>query len=194
MTASPYTCAELIACLERLLACSDSLEWLRTLPPESSAYSAWRTCERGDWLAWLITDNVVVESVGDRTLRLIACDFVETRLPVWEVWAKEHALRDLAAPRRAVDVARAFADGKASADELSDADLAAARAARRADCHAEGDGDIADLAYSASDAAAPNAAYAARYTPEPTAEHARIVRRHVQWATVRDALLAAVAS
>lgn len=192
------TVEELIKHLERMEACKGSLAWLRTLPPESSAYHAWRSCERGDWLAWLVADPNVAPSVGDRALRLIACDSVETRLPVWEAWAKEHAPKDLEDPRRAVDVARAFADGKVSADDLSDADLAAACAASRTEYHAEEDdgvtdaayaaSDAADVAYAASDAAASDVAHAARYTPEPTAEHARIVRRHVKWATVQAAL------
>lgn len=117
------TVADLIVALTRMDACGESITWLRTLPPESSAYSAWRSCERGDWLVWLVTHADVRDHAGDRALRLIACDCAE----------------------------QAVAAG------------AAARAAARA----------ADLA----------ADLAAAWDGQ-----ARIVRRRVPWATVRDAL------
>ena len=63
-----------------------------------------------------------LETWNDRTARLFACDCAERVLPIFEnYYPKDNR------PRKAIEVARQFADGKASEEELR-----AARAAARA--------------------------------------------------------------
>lgn len=40
-----------VARLADLAACADALVWTRTQP---DAATAWATCERGDWMLWLL--------------------------------------------------------------------------------------------------------------------------------------------
>jgi hypothetical protein len=71
-----------------------------------------------------------VESWDERTARLFACECAEHVLPIFE---KEFPNDDR--PRKAIEIARKFANGKATKDELDaarDAAYAAARAAARA--------------------------------------------------------------
>jgi hypothetical protein len=49
--------------LERLHACSDAREWVKT---QKSAVAAWENCERGDWMLWLAKKL----SVDDRKLTM----------------------------------------------------------------------------------------------------------------------------
>ena len=74
------------------------------------------------------------EVFDDRTLRLLACDFAESVLPIFE---KERP--DDKRPRECLRIARAYTDGAATAEELAaagaaawDAAMAAAGAAARA--------------------------------------------------------------
>ena len=176
---------DLIARLRTLHACDESIAWLETLDPDAPAYAAWRSCERGDWLVWLVSHGAIRDAVGDRALRIIACDCAEDVLPIWETWARDKAPEHLDAPRNAIAVSRAFAMGKATELDLKAARAAArdaawaARAARAA---------VRDAAWAAR-AAVRDAAWAARDAGDAAWEaQARIVRRHVKWSTVRDAL------
>jgi len=83
--------------------------------------------------------------LGDRERRLFACDCAERVIPIWEV-----AYPDDPRPRAAIAVARRYANGQATDDELADAASAAWAAA----------GD-AWAAWAAEPAAAPAAEAAA---------------------------------
>jgi hypothetical protein len=112
---------------------------------------------------------------GDHRQAVIdfVCDCAESVLPIWEDWAKVHALEKLEAPRRAIDAAR---NGS-----RADAACAAAYAA-------------ADVAYAAADVAA-DVAYAAAdvaYAAARAADAARDAARAAAYAT--DAARAAYAA
>jgi hypothetical protein len=168
-------------------ACGESIEWLRersraVAPERRTAEAAWLDCERGDWLTWLITRPAIRDAAGDRALRLIACDCAERVLPLYE---SRRPGDDR--PRRAIEVARRYAEGLASAEELREARCTAAAYAA-ADAAYAAYAAYADAAYAAY--AAADAAYAAADDAHKAerAAQAEIVRRHVPWPIVRDAL------
>jgi hypothetical protein len=92
-----------------------------------------------------------------------ACDCAESVLPIWEEWAKVHALEKLEAPRQAIDAAR---NGSRAAAAYAAADAAAYAAADAAAAEA------AHAAYAAADAAAYAAADAAAYAAYAAADAA----------------------
>lgn len=49
----PLTLARWLVLLRKLGACSEAMEWLRSLPKGTSAQQAWEACPRGDWPLWL---------------------------------------------------------------------------------------------------------------------------------------------
>jgi hypothetical protein len=104
----------------------------------------------------------------NRFLRLLACDFAEHVLPIFE---KHHS--DDNRPRQAIEAARLFEDGKVSYKEM-----ATARAAARAAAYAAY--AAADAAYAAYAARADAAAYAAR---ADAADAARLTEK--QWQSDR---------
>jgi len=100
--------------LVRLDACEEAREWAKT---QKNLVEAWQNCKRSDWMIWLIGRSTVDRN--DPKLRLMACDFAEAVLHL--VPAGETR------PAEAIRVARLFAAGQASRE-----DMAAARAAARA--------------------------------------------------------------
>lgn len=94
-----------------------------------------------------------IDAWNDRTARLFAADCAERALPVFET----HRPGDMR-PHRAIDVARAFADGQATGEDLAAAREAARDAARDATRAA-----AKDAAWSAASAAARDAAWAASW-------------------------------
>jgi len=68
-----------------------------------------------------------VETWNDRAARIFACDCAEHVLPIWTAeYPDDHR------PAKAIEVARRFANGKASAEEMTAARAAAWDAARAA--------------------------------------------------------------
>lgn len=59
----------------------------------------------------------------DRELLLWACDCAEAVLPIWEKWAVDNAPDHFAAPRQAIDVARRYAYGGATIEDLDALEL-----------------------------------------------------------------------
>jgi len=102
--------------LKSINACSDAIKWAEG----KDLKTAWETCQRGDWMIWLLinTDN----ETTDRELRLIAVKCAR------EV---QHLMTD---PRsiNALNVAERFANGEATENELGAAWYAAWYAARAA--------------------------------------------------------------
>ena len=124
-------------------------------------------------------DKIVCRSVrllrkmhwSDRIARLFACDCAERVLPIYEKdYPKDKR------PRQAIEVARRYAEGKAS-----DSELAAARAAARAAAW--------DAAGAAARAAAWDAAWTAAWAAAGAAAGA--AARTAAWAATRDAARAA---
>jgi hypothetical protein len=71
-----------------------------------------------------LREKDLLHKLDDRTARLLACDFAEHVLPIFE----KHRPDDMR-PRNAVAMARRFANGEATAKELSDAQVDAWNAA-----------------------------------------------------------------
>ena len=137
--------------LERLHACSDAREWVKT---QKSAVAAWENCERGDWMLWLAKKL----NVDDRKLTMAK---YRCASQVLHLMKDPHSLAAMAASLQ-------YANGEITREELNayaaatyayaaaDATYAAAAAA----AYAAAD---ADATYAAAAAAAAAAAtYAAR--------------------------------
>ena len=111
--------------LVSLEACSEEREWSKGM----TLAEAWKSCVRADWMCWLLVNQVGKKGWPDKSLvRHTLCDCAET------------ALKYTTDPRpaEAIRIARLYADGKAT-----DEQLAAARAAARAAGAAGAAGDAA---------------------------------------------------
>lgn len=139
--------------LQKLKACADAVEWSKG----KTLAEAWSVCKRADWMLWLLAR--MSDKPGWPKQRLVVhtiCDCAETALPIWE---KKYP--NDKRPRNAIETARKFADGKATAKEL-DAARAAADAAAADAANAPNATNAAFAATFAADAAA-RAAHAADY-------------------------------
>ena len=105
--------------LARLSACDDARTWAA---PYRDLQTAWAECPRSDWMIWLLARTTL--DPDDPRLRLMACHFAEAVLHL--VPAGEDR------PRRAIEVARRFASGEATREEMAAASVAAWDAARDA--------------------------------------------------------------
>ena len=106
--------------LVKLDACKEAREWAA----DKSLAEIWQTCERGDWLLWLL--GRMTDAGGWPTHQkvvLASCSCAETVLTLWE---HEHPTDWR--PRQALAAARAWAGGKASVEEVRNAAYAAAAA------------------------------------------------------------------
>ena len=95
--------------LIQLNACEPAIEWANGKDLET----AWNTCERGDWMIWLLTESQ--NEVTDKQLRLIA---VECCRSVQRLMTDQRSIN-------AVDVAERYANGEATDEELRQAQAAA---------------------------------------------------------------------
>ena len=165
-------------------ACQEAIDWVG----DRDAETAWRECERGDWMLWLagrVADRkrVVLAACECARLTLEYVPDGEVRplkaIEAAEAWAKGDAsvsIGDVRAAARAAAYAAAYAAADVAADvaDAADAEYAecAASAAARAACAAA---YAAACAYAAADAAACADAAARRAT---LADCANIVRKH----------------
>ena len=140
--------------LKKHEACTEGAKWALSIGDDmADVWEAMIEQGKHEWLRWTATRPGVFP---DAALRKLACRFVrETPLhdgrKVWDLLVDERS-------RKAVEVAEAYADGKATDGELQAA-YAAAYAA--ADAAAYAAADAADAAVRAAYAAADAAAYAA---------------------------------
>ena len=109
--------------LIKMDACEEAVKWVNG----KGLKTAWKTCRRGDWMAWYIGRNK--DALGLSDMRLITAAKVKTANLVKHLMKDERSLN-------ALRVAQKFADGKAtrkqlawSADEAWSADAASAAAA-----------------------------------------------------------------
>ncbi len=135
--------------LKKLRPCSDAVEWAKTF---GALDDAWKACERGDWMLWLLGKQAgPPESDSRKKLVLTACACARLALP----HVKKGDRRSL----KAIETAEAWARGDtgvtlqmvrdaAAADAYAAAYAAAAYAAAYAATYA------AYAAYAAADAAA----------------------------------------
>ena len=112
--------------LKSINACDPACKWQEGKDLET----VWNTCERGDWMIWLLVNSE--NEVTDRELRLIA---VKCARQVQHLMKDERSIN-------ALDVAERFANGEATQEELNaawDAARAAGDAAWAAAWEAAGD-------------------------------------------------------
>ena len=98
-------------------ACKEAVDWVGN---QTRAH-AWKTCERGDWMIWLLVNK---GKTADKILRLIAADCAERVLPIFE---KQYPGDDR--PRKAILAARDYANGKIGAASMAAAGAASIAAA-----------------------------------------------------------------
>ena len=117
--------------LKKYEACTEGAKWALSIGGDmADVWDAMIEQGKQEWLVWTVTrPNVFTDSV----LRKLACRFIrETPLhdgrTVWDLLTDERS-------RKAIEVAEAYADGKATYEEL-EAACAAAYAAARAACNA----------------------------------------------------------
>jgi Xaa-Pro aminopeptidase len=133
--------------------CAEATTWASAY---TNAAKAWAECQRGDWMLWIIGKQAGTPLSDKRkTLVLCACECAERALP----YTTDERVK------ACIDTAKAWANGKATIDDL--------RAAKSA---AAADADAADAAADAADAAADAAAADARTST--LAKCADIIRRH----------------
>ena len=133
--------------LNELDACQDAKDWAN----DKSWKEIYDTCHRGDWLLWLFKRT----NPNDLQLLTLAKGHCANTV--------RHLLKDERSIK-AIDVAIAFGEGKASREELAAAaDAAYAAYASAADAYA---------AYAAADAYAAYAAYAAASAADAAASAA----------------------
>ena len=126
--------------LKKFDACTEGYEWAKG----KTLTEAWSTCERGDWMLWYAAKINI-----DRKL-LVKAACACARLSLKFVPDGEQR------PRIAIETAEAWAEGKASLNDVETASYATYAAAYTYAA------DAADAAANAAYAAA-NAAYAAAY-------------------------------
>ena len=149
-------------------ACHDALDWVG----RKSAKTAWEACERGDWMLWALRQFDVLDRRMSVTL---ACEFAERVVH-----------RDKSGKGRiAIDTAREWLEGEATAKQCKDAADAAAYAADAA--YAVYAAYAADYAGDAAYAAAA-AAHAALGAHDERKAQADIIRAHISWNVVEAAL------
>ena len=102
-------------------ACTEAVEWARTQPDYATA---WAVCERGDWLLWLIGRlSGPPDSESRRRLVGAAADCEALALPIFEARYPGDTR-----PRVAIETARRYARGEATAEECGTAAAYAAYA------------------------------------------------------------------
>jgi hypothetical protein len=132
--------------LTSLRACLEAVEWSMG----KTAQECWDTCERGDWMLWLIKRTMRKDEVSLRKLTLVKARCAKLVV---------HLMKDERS-KNAVEVAERFGLGLATREEL-DAAARAADAAARAALAALAAADVATRAALAAALAAACATRAA---------------------------------
>ena len=156
-------------------ACGEAVRWASK---QKSRATAWRDCERGDWMLWLIGQTNASNPYSEerKPLVRVACECARL---AWKYMPQ--------ASRDALEVVEAWTRGEASAEDCrkarADAAVAAAYAdAAYADAAAAAAYAAAAYAADAADAAAYAADAAAAYAAADDAAYrkqcADIVRKH----------------
>jgi len=182
--------------LKKHEACKDGAKWALSISDDMA--DVWDAMIEQGMRAWLIWTATRPGVFPDAALRKLACRFVrETPLhdgrKVWDLLVDERS-------RKAVEVAEAYADGKATYEELQTAYAAARDAAYAAVRDAAYAAYAADAAYAAAyataraaDAAAGAAAYDAAFAARAAVDAAAYAAYAAAYATAYAAAKAAQA-
>ena len=142
-------------------ACREGLVWIKG----KSLAEFWSTCDRADWMLWLCGRMEGTKGWPTRQqIVLVACICAATSLPIFE---KKYPQDDR--PRKAIEAARAWANGKASIDDVRKARAAAADATTDATYDADADAAATYAATATTYATATTAATDAAYAADATA-------------------------
>jgi len=104
-------------------ACQDAVDWLKTLPPETTPFLAYSACPRGDWLVWL----ALRAGVDVIPVARAVCVCLRNALPLWEKCYPSNLL-----PSHALREVDAALNGVVRPEALFSFHLALNAAARRA--------------------------------------------------------------
>ena len=169
---------QFIAKLENLNACEDSIEWLST---QDNLQQAWKDCERGDWLLWLVARL----NINERKL------FLAKGLVAEQVIHLMNDERSIEAVKAAIN----YGNGKISKDELSadDAATLVAAYANAAGAYAAYGDYIATIATTAA-AAAAYANAAAAYAANTYDDNAAVAAAYAANAATNTAIANAYAA
>ena len=141
---------EEIGKLRKKGACQEALSWLETQP---NWQIAWDTCDRGDWMLWLI-GKMSASLESRQKLVLTACQCARLTLP--------YTSDDR--PLKTIETAEAWTRGEATLEMVREA----VRAAKAAAYAAYAAADAASAGYVAASAA--DAAYAAAFAAYAAAD------------------------
>ena len=139
--------------LNKMAPCRESIEWAKNQPNKQAA---WDTCERGDWMLWLLGGlSGPPGSEKRKKLVLASCDCAATAL--------KYSVENRKVAEKAIRTSRLWARGKASIEDVRAVAYAAYAAAKAAyAAYADSADSYAYAAYAADAAsAAAKAAYAA---------------------------------
>ena len=111
--------------LIQLRACGEAVEWAKNY---DSFASAWKECERGDWMLWLCgTKEGKKGWPSQEEIVLVECDCAELVLPIYEKqYPNDSRIRDC------IETTRQWAKGEATEAEREAAAGAAWEAAEAA--------------------------------------------------------------
>lgn len=148
----------IIAALKNMNACSGAVEWVSSY---KSPANAWRYCDRGDWMLWIIGKTIKTEDER-KILVLVACQCARLSL--------KYVTKGETRPVKAIQAAEAWAKNKKGI-LLQDVKAAAyaayvAYAAYAAYAAAYAAYAAADAGYAAAEAAGYATGYAAGYAAE----------------------------
>ena len=162
--------------LKAIGACEKAVVWAKDY---KTLHSAWKACERGDWMLWLCGNMEGKKGWPTRRqIVLVACDCAELALPIYEKkYPNDKRVREC------IEVTRKWANGEATIKEVRQARSAAADAAAYAAAYAAA--DAADAAYAAAYAAAA-AAYADAAYADAAAYAADAVATYAAYAAYAD--------
>ena len=105
--------------LNKMLACKEAVKWAKEQPNKQAA---WDSCERGEWLLWLLGKlSEKSESQKRKKLVLCACDCATLAI--------KHSRKNRKVCEKAIQTTRAWTTGKATIIEVRNAAAAADAAA-----------------------------------------------------------------
>jgi hypothetical protein len=146
----------LVRRLKAIGACEEAVVWAKNY---KTLRSAWKSCERGDWMLWLCANMQGKKGWPTRQqIVLVCCDCAELSLKLFEdKYANDKR------PRLAIEAVRKWANGEGTIEDVRSAATSAAYATSPAAAAS------AAAAYAAAATAATAAYASAAYATSPAA-------------------------